>query len=82
MIFRGKTPDLAQKQSISWYFHQKPFWKNCSFSKTIWNFMERFEDTRVKTSNMKFFMLSDHQVAHIYKYMGQNIPNILGYFGL
>ena len=27
-------------------------------------------------------MLLDHQVAHIYKYMGQNIPNILGLFGL
>ena len=27
-------------------------------------------------------MLLDHQAAHIYTYMGQNIPNILGFFGL
>ena len=27
-------------------------------------------------------MLLDHQAAHIYRYMGQNIPNILGFFWL
>ena len=27
-------------------------------------------------------MLLDHQAAHIYTYMGQTIPNILGLFGL
>ena len=31
---------------------------------------------------MKFIMLLDHQAAHIYKYMGQNIPNIFGVFEL
>ena len=31
---------------------------------------------------MKFIVLLDHQATHIYKYMGQNIPNILGFFGL
>ena len=67
------------------YFHQKAekaFGKIEVSFKTNWNFYERFEDTRVKTSNIKFIMLLDHQVAHIYKYMGQNIPNILGVFGL
>ena len=31
---------------------------------------------------MKFIMLLDHQAAHIYRYMGQNIANILGFWGL
>ena len=30
---------------------------------------------------MKFIMLLDHQAAHIYKYMGQKIANILGFLG-
>ena len=60
---------------------KKSFLENSNFSETAWKFHERFEDTRLKTSNMKFIMLLDHQVAHIYKYMGQNIANILGFLG-
>ena len=55
--------------------------ENCSFSKTSWNFQERFEFTRVKTSNIVFIILLDHQAAHIYTYMGQNILMILRVFG-
>ena len=61
-------------------FPQKSILENCSFSETIWNFKERFEDTRVKASNIKFIMLLDHQAAHIYTYMGLNLPNILVFF--
>ena len=50
------------------------------FSETNWNFYERFEDTRVKTSNIIFIILLDHQAAHIYTYMGQNILKILRVF--
>ena len=63
------------------FSHEKSFFENCNFSETTWNFHERFEDTRLKTSNMKFIMLLDHQATHIYKYMGQNIANILGFLG-
>ena len=64
------------------FSHEKSVLENCNFSETTWNFHKRFEDTRLKTSNMKFIMLLDHQAAHIYKYMGQNIPYILSFFGL
>ena len=43
--------------------------------------MERFKVTRVKTSNIVFIILLDHQAVHIYTYMGQNILMILRVFG-
>ena len=62
-------------------FSQKIIFENYSFSKTSWNFQERFEFTRVKTSNIVFIVLLDHQAAHIYTYMGQNILMILRVLG-
>ena len=59
------------------FFHEKKILENYIFSETNWNFKERFEDTRVKTSNIIFIILLDHQAAHIYRYMGQNILKIL-----
>ena len=56
--------------------------ENYIFSETNWNFKEQFEDTRVITSNIIFIILLDHQAAHIYTYMGQNIHQILGVFEL
>ena len=56
--------------------------ENRSFSKSIWNFWKRFEVTRVNTLNILFIVPLDHQAAHIYRYMGLNIPYILGVFGL
>ena len=35
----------------------------------------------MKTSNIIFIILLDHQAAHIYYYMGQNILKILRVFG-
>ena len=81
MVFGGNTRKYCVFEPDLVFSHEKSFLENCSFSKTTWNFKERFEDTRVKTSNMKFIMLLDHQAAHIYKYMGQNIANILGFLG-
>ena len=63
-------------------FPQKSILENCSYSETTWNFKERFEVPKVKTSNIIFIIILDHQAAHIYRYMGLNIPYILGVFGL
>ena len=47
-------------------FPQKSILENCSYSETTWNFKERFEVPKVKTSNIIFIIILDHQAAHIY----------------
>ena len=81
MIFRGKAPDLTQKESNLVGVFPGSISEKCNFSETTCNFRERFEVTRVKTSNIVFIILLDHQAAHIYTYMGQNILMILRVFG-
>ena len=61
-------------------FPQKSILENCSYSETTWNFKEQFEVPKVKTSNIIFIIILDHQAAHIYKYMGQSIFKTLGFF--
>ena len=63
-------------------FSRNNILENLNFSKTTWNIEKRLEVARVNTSNIVFITLLDHQATHIYKYMGQNIPNNLGFFGL
>ena len=61
-------------------FQQKHFQENVNFSETTWNFQKRFEDSRVNLLNNTFLRLLEHHAAHMYRYMGLNIPNFLVFF--
>ena len=81
-MFRDNTRKYSVFELDLVLFHETSIWKIDISLKLFGIFENGLKSPRVNTLDILFIVPFDHQAAHIYKYMGLNIPYILGVFGL